>query len=183
MPSLDPSQSLIPRPHELPDRPIIIRVYENSIGDTVSVLVLYGLARSVFAHTPEACYPAAGYLPAGELVPVERDVSIPGSAVPARYRSSYFVKRVVGMSQYNEVLCSFRHDGAWLPDVASRWKTFRYHPGMFKVQLHQPCGGIGNKAGPSETLLKQIMQEIERRVAQKEIVETVNSAPEQAQAN
>jgi hypothetical protein len=160
-----------------------IRVYESSrTGDQVSVLVLYGLARAFFGHSPEICYPSAGYLPAGERGPIDRAISLPGLAVPAQYRSAYYVKRASGLSQYNEVLCSFRHNGAWLPDVADRWKMFRYHPGMFKVQLHHPCAGIASEAGPSESLLKDLIQEIEKRIVEKEAAERHNSAPAQAPA-
>ena len=40
----------------------IIRTYlDRKSGDQMSALVIYGLSQQVFAHTPDACYPAAGY--------------------------------------------------------------------------------------------------------------------------
>ena len=40
----------------------IVRSYlDEKTGEQASVLLLYGLAAGVFGHTPEVCYPAAGY--------------------------------------------------------------------------------------------------------------------------
>jgi hypothetical protein len=155
----------------------MIRVYaDDKTGETVSVLVLYGLARSVFSHSPEICYPAAGYTPVG-VSPVDHAVPYAESAVPARYRSSYFVQRIAGVSQFVEVVCSFRHNNAWVPDVSNRWKMFRSHPGMFKVQLHHPCVGISSDVTETESLLKAIIQAIETRLAAKPAVTGQDSAP------
>src|SRR3954470_15516325 len=40
----------------------LIRTYRNeATGVSLTMLILYGPAKSVFGHTPEVCYPAAGY--------------------------------------------------------------------------------------------------------------------------
>jgi len=140
----------------------IIRCYTDyKTGETVSILVLYGLASSVFAHTPDVCYPAAGYIP---KTAVDRELSLPGSATLVRFRASLFVKTVAGLSQYREVLCTFFHNGTWLPEGASRWKMFRYHPGMFKIQIERITSELSSEGSPSESLLKAVAQVIESRV-------------------
>ncbi len=143
----------------------IIRDYLNTkSGERVSVFVLYGPAIKVFAHSPDACYPAAGY----QTVPqssVEGEIEIPGSATPAEYSKAYYVKNVGGASQYNEAVWTFRHDGKWLSDVKSQWKGFRYHPAMFKVQIDRPIMSIATESGPSETITREIIREIEGRLA------------------
>jgi hypothetical protein len=144
----------------------VSRAYTNSTtGETASMLVLYGLATSVFAHTPDACYPTAGYQPV--VASVDREFSLPGSSKPVRYRVSHFGRTVGGVTQYKEVLCSFLYNGNWVPDVASQWKSFRYHPGMFKIQIERSTSGIASQDSPTESLLKETVRAIENRLPSK----------------
>ena len=56
---------------------MIVRTYlDKKNGDKVTTLSIYGRAEKVFGHSPDACYPAAGY----QLVkgPVDREMSVPG---------------------------------------------------------------------------------------------------------
>jgi len=162
----------------------IIRVYEDSkSGETVSVLVLYGPADRVFGHTPVVCYPAAGYHPVrsptgGDQV-TEGQLALSGSEVPVRFSKAYYVKNVGGLSEYCEAFWTFRHNNQWLADAASRWKSFRYHPAMFKIQIHRQAISISPEDGPSETLAREIVREIERRLGTPDGAVADNSSPEQ----
>jgi Protein of unknown function (DUF3485) len=141
----------------------IIRTYQDAkSAQAVKVLILYGPANSVFAHTPELCYPAAGYEPVDP--PTEHTFSTAGSQTPVRFRSAFFSKHVGGRGEYDEVYYTFLHNGQWLPEVESRWK-FRYQPGMFKVQLERLVSGLSKDTenSPTESLLREIVQEIEHR--------------------
>ena len=112
----------------------IVRTYLNEkSGDQMSTLILYGLAEQVFGHMPDVCYPSAGY----QLVkgPVDRELKVPGLKDPVRYRWAIYMKRIGGLGTYQEAYHTFYHDGQWMPDTSNRWKSFRYHPGMFKIQL------------------------------------------------
>jgi len=143
----------------------IIRDYmDEKSGEIVNVLVLYGLATSVFAHTPDVCYPAAGYQPVG--APTDHEFSIAGSTTPVQFRSAFFSKQVGGIGQTQEVCYMFLHNGQWLPELDSRWRLFRYHPGMFKVQLQRPASALTKvtENSPNESLLREIVQEIDRRI-------------------
>ena len=134
-------------------------------GETVSVLVLYGLAASVSMHTAKVCYPAAGYTT--ERGMSEHKLSVPGLQKDVRYGGGYFSKKLAGYTQYNEVVSSFRHAGDWLADAASRWKMFRYHPGCFKIQIERVCNEFDIEASPSVELLQNFILEIEKRLPQK----------------
>ncbi len=152
----------------------VIRSYVDSTsGEEVSVLVLYGLADSVFGHTPELCYKAAGY----RLVPPieDRELSMTGSTTPVRYRSAFFSRTAVGLTRYTEVIWSFWHGGSWWPDVGSRWKQFRYSPGMFKIQLQRPTTALSGDDSPSESLLREIVREINARIDRAKAVSAVDS--------
>jgi hypothetical protein len=145
----------------------IIRTYEDKkTGEQVTALVLYGLANSVFAHVPEVCYPASGFR---QTVPsVNERFSIPGSTTSVQYRSAGFTKSTLGISQSEEteVCYTFRHNGEWLPEVASRWKSFRYHPAIFKIQLQRRSSGLAIQGGLTESLLGHFVQEIDSRISQ-----------------
>jgi hypothetical protein len=154
----------------------IIRNYmDEKSGEIVNVLVLYGLANSVFAHTPDVCYPAAGYQPVD--APTDHEFHLTGWTVPVRFRSAFFSKQVGGIRQYQDVCYTFLHNGQWLPEVQSRWKLFRYHPGMFKVQLQHPASAPSKvtENSPNESLLREIVQEIDRRTSQSNL-STIASA-------
>ena len=82
----------------------IVRNYVNQkTGDAMSGLVLYGASHKVFAHTPEICYPAAGYQLF--LGPIDREIPagfVPGLKVPMRYRWAIYTKKVGGIGIYEE---------------------------------------------------------------------------------
>jgi hypothetical protein len=144
----------------------IIRTYQDDkSGEIVVVLVLYGLANSVFAHTPELCYPASGFEPVG--APADHELSMSGSTIPVRFRSACYAKELAGIRDYRDVYYTFLHNGQWLPEVASRWKSFRYHPGMFKLLLQRATSGLSEDvtSSPAGSLLREIVQEIDRRTA------------------
>lgn len=144
----------------------IIRNYMDlKSGEQATALTLYGPCTMVYLHTPEACYPGAGYkLFRG---PVDLSMEVPGLKGPLRYRWAIYAKRVGGINRYEEVYYTFLHHGDWLPDVSDRWKTFRYYPGMFKVQISHPISGSLPQAGegPIPPLLAEFARQISRRLA------------------
>jgi Protein of unknown function (DUF3485) len=147
----------------------VIRSYVSSTTHEVAtVLVLYGLADSVFAHTPEICYHAAGFQFVGPAV--DREVLLPDSPTPVRFRGMYVSKPGVGMMDYSEVVWSFWHAGSWWPNMGTRWKYFRSAPGMFKVQIQRVATGISTEEFSCESLLKDIVQDINARIEQAKAV-------------
>jgi hypothetical protein len=157
----------------------IVRKYQDEkSGAVVQVLILYGLANSVFAHSPEVCYPAAGYRPLD--APVDRELSVPTAPAPVHCRSAFFSKSVGGSNRYYEAYYTFLYNGEWLPDVSSRWKSFRYHPGMFKIQLERPVTTLSTETSPTESLLREIAREIDARLSQKMLTASVTTPPKAA---
>ncbi len=143
----------------------MIRTYVNEkSGEQAVVMVIYGPAYLVWPHTPDACFPAAGY----KSVPPARDVEIqaPQTGTTARFRMQTFVKNRAGQSDYQEVYYSFFNARLWGFDMEKNWKTFRYHPGMFKVQVqHRVFAGGRTEEGSMGQLLGSLVQEIESRSA------------------
>jgi hypothetical protein len=143
----------------------VLRNYiDQKSGAAVLVLILYGPARSVFAHSPEVCYPANGYQPVAPAV--DHQFVDSTSRFPVRFRSAFFSKNVGATTRYEEVYYAFLHNEQWLPEVANQWKLFRYHPGMFKVLLQRPTTDLSTEKSPTESLLREIVREVNLRIAQ-----------------
>jgi len=143
----------------------IIRTYTNEkSGENVVLMILYGLAQLICSHTPAVCYPAAGFK---EVPPAQAvEIPIPGSSATALFRKEHFVKYAAGSAIYQEVYHSFRNAGQWRSDIQSRWKSFRYHPSMFKVQIQRQNTGDSKADNLSvEKFLGSIAQEIDSRLA------------------
>lgn len=141
----------------------IVRTYENeSTGEKVTVLALYGPALLVFGHTPEICYPSTGYKPMAD----PDDVTIPGvaGAPDSVFRQARYGWFEGGDSRVNEVFYAFRNGGVWHPEMASRWKQFRYNPGMFKIQVERVVRDSGQKGDGMSDLLASLVAEIEGRL-------------------
>lgn len=137
---------------------------DQKTGDQASALALYGPAPLVQPHIPEVCYPVAGY--ALYRGPVDRSVPVPGMKEPLRYRWAVYARRVGGVVRFEEVYYSFLHHGDWLPNVGERWKTFRYYPGLFKVQIAHTATSLNEGGGgPSLELLTEFARQINERLA------------------
>jgi hypothetical protein len=158
----------------------IMRTYRNkNTGEEVMALVLYGLANSVFGHTPEVCFPAVGYQ--FSRASVDRQLSIPNSTISGSYRSAYFTKNIPGVGAFEEeeVFYTFLHNGEWLPELMSRWKSFRYHPSIFKVQLQRHASRLATEDRVAESLLSQIVQEIDSRISRNKTQVATQTTPRQ----
>jgi hypothetical protein len=144
----------------------VVRHYrDDKTGEQIEVVVLYGAAYFVGNHSPDICYPANGYK--ANPGSVDDTLVVPGSQTPVRFHKSSFHKRSGPGAHDVEVFHSFLHNHEWLADVESRWKTFRAHPAMFKIQLERAGSGFSIGDNPGESLLKELIGEINRRIALK----------------
>ena len=89
----------------------------------------------VWPHTPDVCYPATGFRAVSPSRDKDLEIRVPEMPTPARFRLQHFIKSKAGQTDYREVCYSFRNAGQWGLDMGKNWKSFRYHPGMFKVQV------------------------------------------------
>lgn len=141
----------------------IVRSYENeSTGEKVTVLVLYGPAQLVWAHTPEICYPSTGY----KALVATQDVTVPGidGAPGTLFRHGLYGRSDAGAVRMNEVFHSFRNGGAWTPEMGARWKQFRYNPGMIKIQVERTVKDADSRGEACYDLLAALVADIEDRV-------------------
>ena len=142
----------------------LIRTYINEkTGASAVFMVIYGLATRVWSHTPDACYPATGF----DAIPPTQDIDIPipETTSRARFRVQQFAKLKAGLKDFRRVYHSFRNAGEWGLDMGRKWKTFRYHPGMYKVQVQTQAGSVDDSKDKEslERLIGQLIREIEKR--------------------
>jgi hypothetical protein len=111
---------------------------------------------------------------------------VPGVKNPVTYRWAIYTKRVGSIYRYVEVYYTFLHRGDWLPDMAPRWKQFRYYPGLFKVQIEHPVIALDRDGqGPGLGLLSEMTRVITNRLSSGEFGENPKSptAPAPAPAS
>lgn len=137
------------------------RYVDSRTGVAIDVIILYGPTSNIFIHTPELCYPKAGYAERGESY--ARDIRIPGGTAP--FRSLEYTKGETGQLEYQEVYYSWRYNGRWSPAVGNLKQSERI-PGMYKVQLARRVGPYESRTidNPCERLLEQLLPDLESRI-------------------
>ena len=143
----------------------LIRTYRNATtGVSVTALVLFGPGKALVGHTPEVCYPAAGYHNVSDSSLRFVDA---GMKDAIEFRSGVFSRDQDNQHWREEVYYSFRHGDHWSPDAQRYWKNFRHHPSMLKVQVQRPVSQEEDRAvdNPTEQFLALLLPEIERRLA------------------
>jgi hypothetical protein len=142
---------------------VVSRRYVNrNTGVAIDMILLFGTAVDMYGHTPEVCYPAAGYtLVSG---PDLRMVRTPSGDAP--FRNLVYAKGDGPSARLQEVNYTWRHNGRWSPELAN-YKLLERIPGMYKVHIARHTSGherreIGN---PSEAFLRELLPEMERRMA------------------
>ena len=140
----------------------INRNYTNDkTGEVVSVLVLYGPAYALYGHTPELCYPAAGYSAINSVNNYSLKAAESDKAMG--YRGGFFSKKRGSADEYVEVIYSFRFVDEWTSDPHAKWKMFRLHPGMYKIQIARQVTEFGVETSPSLPLLQGFAKAIDNR--------------------
>jgi hypothetical protein len=118
----------------------VVRQYVNQAnGNSVGVLFSCGHSRNVaLFHTPDQCYPAAGYTLAAPTRIYE--VSLEGGATAAFHVSDF--KRQQGpLTQYVRVFWSWSGDGTWyVPDQPRL--AFGRHRVLYKLYVTSPLASL-----------------------------------------
>jgi len=163
---------------------IVLRNYVNrKTGASVDLIVLYGPAVDVWVHTPEQCYPAAGY----DLDEDPSDYEVKTAVGRSRFRSLVYKKDQGGSTERQEVYYAWLFGGRWTPDLDSA-KRIERTPSLYKIQLARlladrelrdgapaPDGSL-DQSNPCRALLQELLPEIERRRAAASAAATATAA-------
>jgi EpsI family protein len=142
---------------------VVTRRYINQdTGVPVDVILLFGQAVGMYIHTPELCYPSAGFTLAGG--PDARTIPTPSGAAP--FRALVYSKGEGTAAQLQEVYYAWRYNGRWSPEVGKQ-KHFERISGMYKVHVarHVTENERRDVGNPCEAFLRVLLPEMERRMA------------------
>lgn len=139
---------------------VVQRTYTNRLtGQQVSLFLVCGRARNVAVHTPDKCYPAAGFkmsVEGQQRYPVEYD-SHRGEFYIAR-----FSKDTPDGSAHLRVFWSWNGSGDWVAPFWAKVALAR-HRRLFKMYaisvLPQPNAPVGED--PAVEFLQEFMAEIQ----------------------
>lgn len=137
------------------------RYVDRRTGVTIDVILLYGPTSDIFIHSPELCYPKAGFAWAGETI--ERPIEDGRGRVP--FRSVAFVKGDPAGEDRQEVYYSWRYNGRWSTSVSSPKESERI-PGMYKVQVARRISSKESRTldNPCEDFLGALLPDLESRI-------------------
>lgn len=137
----------------------ISRIYQNANkGLNFSVLLLTGLPGDIGTHTPEACYPGAGFA----LGPPEKVVFRYGpDQAPAEFRTAVARKEGVNPSVLR-IYWSWRGSKGWSAPDDARWE-FGSQPTLTKLYVVQETSGqtVDPKDDPSNEFISRLLADME----------------------
>jgi hypothetical protein len=140
----------------------LIRNYvDKETGVVVTVLILYGRADQVVAHTPEVCYPSVGY----QLDENITDEIVTIGGMPSMFRSTVYARKGA-VTERQEVYHTFRHNGVWSPEIAGNWRKLRNSPAVFKIQVQRRTGELERRHlnNPTRDFLASLIPQLEQRI-------------------
>lgn len=135
------------------------RVYRNERNEQVSIFVVCGRLDDVFFHTPDRCYPAAGFETNGEVT--KQSIEI-GSEV-AQFKTAMFLKADPGGNQNLRIYWSFNGSGPWVAPDEHRW-SFAGQRALYKIYVVAPASGrdVSMDQNPAVDFIHVLMPELNK---------------------
>jgi hypothetical protein len=130
------------------------RQYQNEKGETVGIFVICGRPQDLKHHTPERCYPAAGFEQTSTPTPEEIETA---DGKQAGFMTATFTRVESGAQTAQRVYWSFTTDGDWKAPDDFRW-AFGGTRAMYKVYVTAPVG-FREKEG-EESAAKELIREL-----------------------
>jgi hypothetical protein len=141
----------------------ISRIYKNPRnGLALSVLLLTGLPGNISTHTPDVCYPAAGYT-LGAPEPYSRSY---GKSQSAQFLTASAVKSGVNSSTLR-IYWAWHSSKGWSAPEDARW-AFAAEPMLSKLYLVRETVGapVDPKTDPCNEFMKLLLPELDRLMAE-----------------
>lgn len=159
-------------PYEIPSRELamagsvghLTRRYTNpSRGITLTVMLLSGLPGDLSTHTPDACYPGAGFA-LGPAAVFSRRYGSGSSERPAEFRTAVATRGGTNPSVLR-IFWSWNDSNGWSAPEDQRWK-FASAPALCKLYvIREATGGVvAPQNDPCNDFLTLFLPEIDRCV-------------------
>ncbi|WP_165229441.1 exosortase-associated EpsI family protein [Aquisphaera insulae] len=137
----------------------LTRVYRNPrLGQSISVLLICGLPGDIATHTPDACYPGAGYT----LGP-QANSTVAYGTPPATATFRTAIARRGGVQPSSlRIFWSWNDSRGWSAPENARW-SFASAPVLHKLYVIRETSGIEVDPGedPCQEFLRQFLQTLD----------------------
>lgn len=150
------------------------RVYTNTRkGQSVSILVLSGLPGQISTHTPDVCYPGAGYT-LGDTQQFTRRFGEPAQVAEMQ---TAMANRTGANPSFLRLFWGWRSSKGWTSPENARWE-FAAEPMLTKLYVIRETGGVNvpPEQDPANEFLSLLLPQLDSIVAQ------ASSAPPAADA-
>lgn len=108
------------------------RYVDARTGAAVSILLVCGRPGPIAAHTPEVCYPGAGYEQRGEAE--RRAVRVGPSGPPSEFLACTFARPAAPDSPEIGILWAWNGGAGWETSESPRL-SFARHPNLYKLYV------------------------------------------------
>jgi hypothetical protein len=141
----------------------ITRTYTHSkTGERLTMMILYGKANQLSVHTPDVCYPAAGYEQVGGAGHIRVTPEPPSQE--GMFWVNTFRKPDRPTLDELTVHYAWGVDGGWKAPQGDARLSFAWYPGIYKLYVvravDKPNGPTSG--GPSEAFLEAALPGIEQ---------------------
>ena len=109
----------------------LVRTYKNAQGDVVRVSIICGRLQDITYHTPDRCYPAAGFEMQGDPA---SDVIECGDK-SAEFLTTTFTKSEPLLTQTERGYWSWSGDGTWKTPSNPKFEFARYQQALYKLYV------------------------------------------------
>ena len=136
----------------------LTRNYHNDeTGEVVSVYMICGASRDVAIHTPDKCYPGAGFRMEDKI----RRHRIETERSAAEFFTSVFLRQEPDRSQRLRIFWAWNADGKW---EAPRWPRWKYgRRALSKIYLTAPTSeGQSADDNPCPEFAQLFLPEVDR---------------------
>jgi len=109
----------------------VSRIYRHrETGEQVSLFIICGHMRDIAVHTPDRCYPAAGYQQLGSTA----DFELAAASGAAQFRTAEFLLQAPDRVEKQRVYWAWGYDGQWIAPDTPRLE-FGGVRGLYKMYL------------------------------------------------
>jgi hypothetical protein len=116
----------------------VSRVYKNTnTAEEVSVYLVAGTARHITIHTPDWCYPGAGFEKEEDVTPHIIDCG-GEPPMPVAFSTAVFRKEELSEIQRLRIFWSYSEDGVWEGPTLAKAR-YANRPALYKVYLIAPA--------------------------------------------
>lgn len=137
----------------------LVRYTNAQDGATVSAFLVGGRPGPVSIHTPDACYPAAGYELASQIRVAVKAAGVP----PAEFWTAELVRTRAAEQRRLRIDWAWSGDGHWsVPD--SPRLSFARVPTLYKLYVvrESRAAEAGGAADPSQGFLREFLPAVQR---------------------